>query len=112
LALLKAGTTDGLSIGFRTVRGRIDPKTRIRKLYQIDLWEISIVTFPLLPGARVRAVKEAGLPSQPLLHARTRHSWPVKSWPVDPSTRMFRPERLFRRQPRLSFPRARNLADQ
>jgi HK97 family phage prohead protease len=25
LALLKAGTTDGLSIGFRTVKGRIDP---------------------------------------------------------------------------------------
>jgi HK97 family phage prohead protease len=56
LALLKAGTTDGLSIGFRTVKGRIDPKTRIRKLEAIDLWEISIVTFPLLPGARVRAV--------------------------------------------------------
>src|ERR1700754_793492 len=32
LALLKAGTTDGLSIGFRTVKGRVDPKTRIRKL--------------------------------------------------------------------------------
>jgi hypothetical protein len=33
-------------------------KTRIRKLYQVDLWEISIVTFPLLAGARVSAVKE------------------------------------------------------
>ena len=30
LALLKAGAADGLSIGFRTVKGRIDPKTRIR----------------------------------------------------------------------------------
>lgn len=64
LALLEAGTADGLSIGFRTVRGRIDPKTRIRKLTEIDLWEISIVTFPLLPGARVRAVKEACVPSR------------------------------------------------
>lgn len=72
LSLLRAGAIDGLSIGFRTVRGRIDPKTRIRRLQQIDLWEISLVTFPLLPGARVRAVKEGGLPSRPLPHARAR----------------------------------------
>ena len=57
LALLRAGTADGLSIGFRTVKGRLDPKTRIRKLDVIDLWEISIVTFPLLPGARIHSVK-------------------------------------------------------
>jgi HK97 family phage prohead protease len=55
IALLKAGAIDGLSIGFRTVRGRVDPKSRLRKLDQVDLWEISIVTFPLLAGARVRA---------------------------------------------------------
>jgi HK97 family phage prohead protease len=59
LALLREGTSDGLSIGFKTVQARVDPKTRVRKLHQIDLWEISIVTFPLLPGARVRAVKQA-----------------------------------------------------
>jgi HK97 family phage prohead protease len=58
LALVGQGAIDGLSIGYRTVRGRIDPRTRVRKLYQVDLWEISIVTFPLLAGARVRAVKE------------------------------------------------------
>jgi len=102
LALLEVGAADGLSIGFRTVKGRVDPRSRIRKLEVIDLWEISIVTFPLLPGARVRAVKEARLPSRPLLPARTRNSMPV-----DPSERAFRPERLFRRQPRFSFERAR-----
>jgi HK97 family phage prohead protease len=59
LSLLKAGAIDGLSIGYRTVRGQIDPKTRVRRLYQVDLWEISIVTFPLLNGARVSSVKEA-----------------------------------------------------
>jgi HK97 family phage prohead protease len=59
LSLLKAGAIDGLSIGYRTVRGQIDPKTRVRRLYQVDLWEISIVTFPLLNGARVSAVKDA-----------------------------------------------------
>jgi HK97 family phage prohead protease len=60
LALVRAGAVDGLSIGFRTVKGRIDPKTRIRKLEQVDLWEISIVTFPLLTSARVQAVKGMG----------------------------------------------------
>ena len=62
LALLRSGAIDGLSIGYRTVRGRIDPKTRIRRLYQVDLWEISIVTFPLLAGARIEAVKAADAP--------------------------------------------------
>ena len=60
--LLKAGAIDGLSIGFRTVKGRIDPKTRIRRLHAVELWEISIVTFPLLAEARVRAVKHSSSP--------------------------------------------------
>jgi HK97 family phage prohead protease len=59
LSLIRAGAIDGLSIGYRTVRGQIDPKSRVRRLYQVDLWEISIVTFPLLNGARVAAVKQA-----------------------------------------------------
>ncbi len=59
MALLEAGTADGLSIGFRTVKGRIDPKSRIRRLDAIDLWEISIVTFPLLPGARLKLASGA-----------------------------------------------------
>jgi HK97 family phage prohead protease len=64
-ALVRAGAIDGLSIGFRTVKGRVDPKSRVRKLDQVDLWEISIVTFPLLAGARVRAVKKVWAPSRP-----------------------------------------------
>jgi HK97 family phage prohead protease len=71
LALVEAGAVDGLSIGYRTVRGRIEPQTRVRKLYQVDLWEISIVTFPLLAGARVRAVKQATSQS-PRSRARTQ----------------------------------------
>jgi HK97 family phage prohead protease len=59
ISLLRAGAIDGLSIGFRASKARIDPKTRIRRLHAVDLWEISIVTFPLLAGARVRAVKHA-----------------------------------------------------
>ncbi len=76
LALLKAGAADGLSIGFKTVRGRIDPKTRIRRLHQVDLWEISLVTFPLLAGARVRAVKQASSPAVlSFARARAEREW-------------------------------------
>ncbi len=77
LALLEQGAIDGLSIGYRTVRARIDPRTRIRKLYQVDLWEISIVTFPLLDGARIRRVKTADAPSR--LRARTGSGWAWRS---------------------------------
>jgi HK97 family phage prohead protease len=59
LALLRAGVVDGLSIGFRTVKGRVDPASRVRRIIDLDLWEISIVTFPLLSGAR-RAGVERG----------------------------------------------------
>jgi HK97 family phage prohead protease len=61
LALMRAGAIDGLSIGFRTVRGRTDAKTGIRHLIEVDLWEISVVTFPMLPAARVSSVKSAAL---------------------------------------------------
>ena len=74
LALVHAGAVDGLSIGYRTVRGQIDPRTRVRKLYQVDLWEISIVTFPLLMGARVSAVKEM-LPKPSRLRAQAESEW-------------------------------------
>ncbi|SCW79596.1 HK97 family phage prohead protease [Ancylobacter rudongensis] len=60
LALMRAGAIDGLSIGFRTVEGRTDPRTRVRRLSHIDLWEVSIVTFPMQPEARIASVKRAG----------------------------------------------------
>jgi len=60
LALMRAGAIDGLSIGFRTVRGRTDAKTGVRSLIEVDLWEVSVVTFPMLPAARVSAVKGIG----------------------------------------------------
>jgi uncharacterized protein len=56
-ALMRSGAVDGLSIGFRTEKARKDPATGVRRLEKLDLWEISIVTFPMLPGARVAAVK-------------------------------------------------------
>jgi HK97 family phage prohead protease len=76
LSLLRAGAIDGLSIGFRTAKARIDPRTRVRSLLAVDLWEISIVTFPLLAGARVRAVKQAGAPPRvSFARARAEQDW-------------------------------------
>ena len=63
LALMREGQVDGLSIGFRTVEGRTNPKTGIRRLSKIDLWEISVVTFPMHPGARVGAFKRDAISS-------------------------------------------------
>jgi len=57
LSLLRAGAIDGLSIGFQTVRARTDERTGIRTLLEIDLWEISVVTFPMNDAARVAGVK-------------------------------------------------------
>jgi HK97 family phage prohead protease len=56
-ALLREGAVDGLSIGFRVLRARPERSTGLRHLEALDLWEISLVTFPMLPGARVSAVK-------------------------------------------------------
>ncbi|MEM0945815.1 MAG: HK97 family phage prohead protease [Pseudomonadota bacterium] len=50
--LLEAGAIDGLSIGYRTVSARKDEKGR-RILADLELWEVSLVTFPMLPEARV-----------------------------------------------------------
>lgn len=55
-ALSRAGAMDGLSIGYRTARAR--RQGRLRVLSSVDLWEVSLVPFPMLPGARFRAVTE------------------------------------------------------
>jgi HK97 family phage prohead protease len=56
LALLRAGAIDGLSIGYRTLRST---KTEGggRRLLEVALWEISLVTFPMLDGARATATQ-------------------------------------------------------
>ena len=50
--LLKAGAIDGLSIGYRTLRAEKAAGQRL--LHEIELWEVSLVTFPMLPEARVQ----------------------------------------------------------
>ena len=59
LALMRDGVLDGLSIGFRTVKGLRDRRSGVRRLAEVDLWEISLVTFPMQPGARVTDIAPA-----------------------------------------------------
>ena len=51
-ALLSAGAMDGLSIGYRTLRATKGAEGH-RRLVELDLWEVSLVTFPMLRDARV-----------------------------------------------------------
>jgi HK97 family phage prohead protease len=59
LSLMRKGAVDGLYIGFRARRATRDRTSGVRRLLEIDLWEISIVTFPMLDAARVSSVKRA-----------------------------------------------------
>lgn len=56
-ALTKRKAVNGLSIGFVTQKSETDEKTGIKTLLEVDLWEVSIVTFPANPKARITAVK-------------------------------------------------------
>lgn len=47
----------GLSIGFDTKADELDRETRTRRITEVDLWEVSLVTFPAQPLARVTRAK-------------------------------------------------------
>jgi len=55
--LLKMGAISGMSIGFMTREDSYDRVTGIRTLKKVDLWEVSLVTFPANDAARVSGVK-------------------------------------------------------
>lgn len=70
LAMMKNGILDGLSIGFRTIKSRKSPIGSVhagcRHLLEVDLWEISVVTFPMQPEARVNCLKNEDLSKREL----------------------------------------------
>ncbi|MBK5928526.1 HK97 family phage prohead protease [Rhodobaculum claviforme] len=57
-ALIAAGALDGLSIGYRTVKAERE-RNGGRRLVALELWEVSLVTFPMQSEARVGAKAEA-----------------------------------------------------
>jgi HK97 family phage prohead protease len=56
--LMKAGALDSLSIGYRTKKETYDRKNNVRRLNELELHEISVVTFPMLPSATISRVKQ------------------------------------------------------
>jgi HK97 family phage prohead protease len=55
---MREGAIDGLSIGFRVKTARKAATGGVRRLIEVDLWEVSLVTFPMLPQARITSVKQ------------------------------------------------------
>lgn len=53
LALMQAGALDGLSIGYHTVTSYVEEKSGVRVLEELELWEVSLVTFPMQRMARI-----------------------------------------------------------
>ena len=61
--LLKMGALDGMSIGFRANPESVtyDKRSKKRMIGEVDLMEISLVTFPMNPKATVMSVKGEAL---------------------------------------------------
>src|SRR3546814_10158758 len=81
---LKAGTLDGISIGYRArkfTNGTKAGEPR-RKLHEVDLVEASIVTFPANDKARVGSVKSAEIDTIETLRSDERRGGKegVRTW--------------------------------
>ena len=56
-SLLKSGAINGMSIGYSVVSARIDEEEGIRIIEELDLFEVSLVTFPANENATITSVK-------------------------------------------------------
>ena len=72
LALIKDDVLDGLSIGFRTLRAEAGKGRIRRRLIEIQLVEISLVTFPMQPDARLEKSAAFSQTIKQLRHAGAR----------------------------------------
>jgi HK97 family phage prohead protease len=63
-SLLKEGALGGLSIGYSPVKYQLNEKTGVRLLSQVELWEISLVTFPANAAAKITVVKGEFSPTE------------------------------------------------
>ena len=53
--MLREGIIEGLSIGYTTKRSKRTTEGRL--LYEVDIWEVSVVTFQMLLEGRIDSVK-------------------------------------------------------
>lgn len=57
--LVKAKAVDGLSIGYRTVNAVREEAGRV--ITEAEIWEVSLVTFPMNEAARIDAMKASAM---------------------------------------------------
>lgn len=69
-ALAAMGAIDGLSIGFKTDQDEV--KNNVRHILKADLWEVSVVTFPMNMEARINTIKAAGMTERELERVLTQ----------------------------------------
>lgn len=62
-AMLKAGDISGLSVGFRTVKDE-RAANGVRRITEAQLYELSIVAFPSVPGSGVTKVRFSDNPGK------------------------------------------------
>ena len=67
--LVKMGAIEGLSIGYRTQEYEMDMDKGARKLTKLDLWETSVVTFPMNELANIYAMKSEEITERDLERA-------------------------------------------
>lgn len=67
--LIEMGGIEGLSIGYRTQEYEMDAEKGVRKLTKLDLWETSVVTFPMNEMAGIYAMKAEDMDERALERA-------------------------------------------
>ena len=61
--MLKADMLDGMSIGYTTEKHVIDDEVQARRLIKVNLYEISLVTFPMNEDSLINRVKSGHIPT-------------------------------------------------
>lgn len=72
--LIREGALSGLSIGYRAKRASNISRGRSgggRRLYELDLWEVSVVAFPMLRSARITQIDDLHIDLSPSPIKRT-----------------------------------------
>lgn len=70
-SLLKNTAINGLSIGYTVVSAGYNSDNNIRLITEVELWEVSLVTFPANEAATVTSVKSADTLIQSIDYAIT-----------------------------------------
>ena len=76
--LVKAKVIKGLSIGYRPIPGKVKMVKGVRHLSELQLFEGSVVTFPMLPLAQITAVKKEGEKADFLTELETAQTYAMR----------------------------------